>query len=70
MQNANIDRAVDEAKRFLVCAYNYREAIKQTYDDEWSAEPCKYHVCVPKVAGALRRSSMDLTRALAEMRRP
>lgn len=58
MQPDKIKEAVLEAKRFLVKAELYHRAEKIS---EWSN---------PKEAGAMRRASLDLTRALADMRKP
>ena len=54
--------AVSEAKRFLLKA----KGIKINKGGvTWN-----YLTSDPKATGALRRASMDLTRALAEMRKP
>ena len=58
MQKPNITRAVLEASRFLARAKEYQEAVKKT------------HPAAPMESGSLRRASLDLTRALAAMRRP
>lgn len=56
MTPETIKTAVAEAKRFIAAA----KRLEAT-DQVWSN---------PKESGALRRASMDLTRALADMRRP
>lgn len=61
MMPKKIAVAKSEAKRFLEKLRIYEEA---TYGCD---DPAYMH---PKESGALRRSSMDLTRALAEMRKP
>jgi len=58
MTKDKILEAKFEAERFLVKADNMLLVKPDLY---W---------CYPKESGALRRSSMDLTRALAEMRKP
>lgn len=58
MQPDKIKDAVAEAKRFLKKAEDYHRVVKI---NEWSN---------PKEAGAMRRASMDLSRALADMRKP
>lgn len=58
MQPDKIKDAVVEAKRFLKKADEYHRVEKI---NEWSS---------PREAGAMRRASMDLTRALADMRKP
>ena len=58
------ERFVQEAKLLL--------ASKETYCDEGSrlqSGPWEYGG-QPRLQGAVRRASMDLTRALADMRRP
>lgn len=73
MKNANIDQAVAEAKRFLERATAYREALKSPDCQGWTDPQGKYHeflsIYAPLESGALRRASLDLTRALAAMRR-
>ena len=52
-----VKAAVDEIKRFL-------DRVKA-----YEANPPRYEFAGNKETGALRRASMDLTRALAELRR-
>ena len=61
-----IDAAVDAAQRFITSAAAAKKTVR-TFSGEES--PISY---IPggKETGDLRRKSMDLTRALAEMRRP
>lgn len=59
MQDDKVKSAVAEAKRFLKAAEAWRKA----------SEAHGYYYC-PRESGALRRASMDLTRALADMRKP
>lgn len=61
MNDAKVREAISEAKRFIKAAEAYRRAEAE------KAEP--WHT-TPKESGAVRRASMDLTRALAEMRKP
>lgn len=56
MNNDAIKEAKQEAKRFL----------RRIEDYEANPSACVWNK--PKESGALRRSSMDLTRALAKMR--
>ena len=61
MNHDSVKEAIEEAKRFLTAAWTWQKA-----------ERCKkeaYHT-VPKEAGACRRASMDLSRALSELRKP
>lgn len=61
MRQAKINAAVLEAKRFLAKHKEYEASVKTLSG---------YQVTGSKESGALRRASMDLTRALAEMRKP
>jgi hypothetical protein len=56
-----IRRAVTEAKRFLAAAHDGLEEMKEEGHDYWTVGTRK--------SGALRRASLDLTRALADMRK-
>jgi hypothetical protein len=58
MNRTKITTAAAEARRFL-------KAVKA-----YEANPPIYEFTGNKETGALRRASMDLTRALADMRRP
>jgi hypothetical protein len=58
MNTKTLDAAVREAKRFL-------EACKQI-----EREKDQYWFSPSRETGAAKRASMDLTRALAELRRP
>lgn len=51
-----------EIKRF--------ERTVRNLDDDMRLHSYKYLTDSPKQTGAIRRASMDLTRALAEMRKP
>jgi hypothetical protein len=58
MQIVNLKKAIMEAREFLEKA-----------DQVLNADACLWN-CSPKLTGALRRQSLELTRALAEMRKP
>ena len=60
-----IKKAEDAAHRFLAAADAIRVRLAQDADFNEL-----YGIVGYKETGALRRSSMDLTRALAEMRKP
>ena len=61
MNKKSIDEAAHYARRFLVMVND----LKKT------EENARYeYQSFPKETGALRRASMDLTRALAKMRKP
>lgn len=65
MDRARIAAAVSEAKRFIACA----EALPGPTEHGHAGHTwVQYYF--PREQGAIRRSSMDLTRALADMRRP
>ena len=66
MKTEEIKKAVKEAKRFIEAAERCIEARKQTY----KSGDYEFNVATPKESGACRRASLDLTRQLAEMRRP
>lgn len=59
MNQQTLETAIYEAERFLKKAHAANKQMN------------KYGFCEsPKEAGAVKRASMDLTRALADMRRP
>ena len=62
MNNEKITEAVREAKRFIEKHKKFAESLTQSQSG--------YAYFGSKESGALRRASMDLTRALAEMRKP
>lgn len=65
MNVSTLAAAIDEANRFLKHAKPLYSAMKHD-------EKVEFHdrIVGPKETGQVRRSSMDLTRRLAEMRRP
>jgi hypothetical protein len=61
---AHLAHAISEAKRFIAAAekvQKYETVVFGTVQHHWYASP--------KDTGATRRASMDLTRALADLRR-
>lgn len=66
MKTEEIKKAVEEAKRFINAAERCIEARKKTY----KSGDYEFTLNAPKESGACRRASLDLTRQLAEMRRP
>jgi hypothetical protein len=66
MDETTIKFAVKEAERFIAAA---KAALRSrhTYTIEGHGE---FKSWKPRDTGAARRASMDLTRALADMRRP
>ena len=68
MNRDKLAAAVAEAERFIKRA---KALPKPTsYDIPGSAHNPFTHDNFPKEQGAIRRASMDLTRALADLRRP
>jgi hypothetical protein len=62
MRKEPIEKVIEEAKHTIEAAEEVlREAEERGY---------KYGIWGSKATGTLRRRSMDLTRALAEMRKP
>ena len=61
MNMAQVNAAATQARKFLA-AVDKLKAVTATPNDAW-------HIAGSKQSGALRRSSMDLTRRLAEMRK-
>jgi len=59
MNEKKVQFAANEATRFVITAEIYLERLKDEGEGSGTKE-----------SGALRRASMDLTRALAEMRKP
>ena len=73
MNRQTTELAIDAAERFVVRARALLDTPTPTYDCEagtWTPGPWQYPVVGTRLSGAARRASMDLTRALAEMRRP
>lgn len=58
MNQSKVKIAAAEARRFLAKVKDYE------------ATPSEYEYVGTKASGAVKRASMDLTRALAELRRP
>ena len=61
MNKLKVEAAKKEMIRFENRLYDWEKAVKENGSNSWT---------MPKEYGALRRASMDLTRALADMRRP
>lgn len=65
MRDFKVKHAIDQAREFI------RRAELATKRTENMMRGCDAIHCVsPKISGALRRQSLELTRALAEMRQP
>lgn len=65
-----LDKAVAEAERFIERAQALKSAHASAYQGHGAAGTPRTFYDFPKERAAARRSSMDLTRALADMRRP
>ena len=70
MGRDDVEDAIAEAKRFIVRAEVLLASTPSTYqrDGRYREEPWNGNGA-PKLSGAVRRASLDLTRALAHMRR-
>ena len=66
MQKDKIEAAIDAATKMISMANEYLDERGKTY----SSYGHDFQSSAPKQSGALRRASMELTRALAEMRKP
>ena len=65
MQDKAIKKACETARRFIAECIEMEEEEKKLVSRDGT-----YHYTSPKHRGSVRRRSMDLTRALAEMRKP
>ena len=65
MNIQRVEEAVEEAKRFLARAETWLKAEKESQTNNLLTG---YYYGSPKESGALKRSSMDLTRALVPIR--
>jgi hypothetical protein len=68
MQHKDLQAAMAEARRFLKRAEALIDAHKTDPVVKLAAHDFHFESC-PREQGAVRRSSMDLTRALADLRR-
>lgn len=64
MKLEKIEKAEQEARRFLETAIAARKRIKH----EQQCADSEYAIICTKETGACRRASLDLSRALAELR--
>ena len=70
MNIAKIELAIEEASRFIKRAEKLKSELEKENVDRNAATGYYYGRCLPKETGFVRRSSMDLTRALADLRKP
>ena len=69
MTRAKVKLAVAEAERFIVAAEALLASTSMVPDDKTTLHECPWDGDgQPRLQGSARRASMDLTRALAEMR--
>jgi len=66
MTPQTIRAAMAEAERFITAATD----LLAREEAERAADEMNYSIYGSKASGATRRASLDLTRALAEMRKP
>jgi hypothetical protein len=66
MQKDKIKAAIDAATKMVSAANEYLDECAKSY----TLGKYVFTNTAPKQSGALRRASMELTRALAEMRKP
>lgn len=62
----DLSRCIDEAQRFIRAAKNAQDRIKR---EAANFKPDSYAIGGSRETGAVRRASMDLTRALADLRK-
>ncbi len=65
MNENKVEIAIQEAERFLLRVSAWKIANKRTYEMDGKIYPCY----APAESAALKRASLDLTRALADMRK-
>jgi hypothetical protein len=65
MNKSNIEKAVRAAEDFITAVADMRVEEKSRVSEDG-----KYQYDSPKHRGSVRRKSMDLSRALSEMRKP
>ncbi len=65
MNENKVEIAIQEAERFLLRVSAWKIANKRTYEMDGKIYPCY----TPNETAALKRASLDLTRALADMRK-
>lgn len=70
MNRDTLKVAIAEAERFLARAKAIPEPVERVKSWDASGDTFLDDSIEPKDSGAVRRSSMDLTRALADLRRP
>lgn len=58
MNKTSIDKAIDEANRFLDAAHKVRRMLSEGGDKDY------------RLTAAAKRASLDLSRALTELRKP
>jgi len=69
MTKVQIDRAVNEAQRFLDKYFEWVQTYSVETYMEGTPNECHIESSSPPLNASLRRASLDLTRALATMRK-
>jgi len=69
MDVKKLNTAIEEAKKFLDRVKELQTEQKKTTTYEILGEQHTYVPSCPKESGAVRRASMDLTRALSDLRK-
>lgn len=64
-----LNTAINEAQRFIDRAKTLQAVHKQAYEGKSAAGTPRTFYDFPKDQGAVKRSSMELTRALADLRK-
>ena len=68
MEISTLQIAIDEAKRFIIKCEGLKESRKNKRSYIYDGKVKYYDNPSPKESGLVRRSSMDLTRVLADLR--
>ena len=69
MNKQHILDAIDEAKRFIKRAEENLAAVEEERVSSSTGQPYTYYRVNGQANAAMKRASMDLTRALAQVRR-
>lgn len=69
MRRQALNKVFHEAHRFLEAVNNLKAVQPQTAGD-YTSQRANNYIDASKLTAAVRRASMDLTRALAELRKP
>lgn len=70
MKNLKLNRAMREAEKFLDIANRYLDSKETVTINVLNDSPFMYDTFSKKLAGSLKRQSMELTNSLIEYRKP